>query len=136
MNEETTTRRKLIESMRLYLPVYLILISGPDLMPHIFVHHNLAPLEFGDVLSALAGYLFALAPLFLLRGIWFRCYAAALTAFFGQISPTAPPSSSTRSPSKPSGREADDSATTSTTWLSAVLAAATMAPGSRWGESG
>lgn len=81
MNEETTTRRKLIESMWLFLPVYLILISGPDLMPHIFVHHNLAPLEAGDVLSALAGYLFALAPLFLLRGIWFRCYAAALTAF-------------------------------------------------------
>ena len=81
MNEETTTRRKFIESMWLYLPVYLILISGPDLMPHIFVHHNLAPLEVGDVLSALAGYLFALAPLFLLRGIWFRGYAAALTAF-------------------------------------------------------
>ena len=53
MNEETTTRRKLIESMWLFLPVYLILISGPDLMPHIFVHHNLAPLEAGDVLCAI-----------------------------------------------------------------------------------
>ena len=81
MNNETTKRTPLLESMWLFLPVYLILISGPDLLPHVFVHHNLAPIEFRDVPSALAGYLFPLAPLFLLRGKWFRGYAVLLTAF-------------------------------------------------------
>lgn len=60
------------------LAVYLILVSGPDILPRIFVHHNQAPLEWSTALSAFAGYLFPFAPLFLLRGVWFRIYAAVL----------------------------------------------------------
>jgi len=65
----------------IYLAVYLFLIAGPDYLPRIFVHHDQAPLELSAVLSAVAGYLFLSAPLFLLRGIWFRVYAAVLMFF-------------------------------------------------------
>ena len=64
-----------------FLTVYLVLIAGPDYLPRIFVHHDQAPLEWTSILSALAGCLFIAAPLFLLRGRWFRVYAFALTLF-------------------------------------------------------
>jgi len=65
----------------IFLAVYLVLIAGPDYLPRIFIHHDQAPLEFGSILSALAGYLFIAAPLFLLCGRWFRGYAVALMFF-------------------------------------------------------
>ncbi len=61
-----------------YLVVYLVLIAGPDYLPRIFVHRDQVPLEWTTVLSALAGYVFPFAPLFLLRGRWFRVYATVL----------------------------------------------------------
>jgi len=72
---------KLFGNIWIFLAVYLVLIAGPDYLPRMFVHHDQAPLEFGTVLSAFAGYLFPAAPLFLLRGRWFRVYAVVLTFF-------------------------------------------------------
>ena len=69
---------KLSGSIWIFLAVYLVLIAGPDYLPRIFVHHDQAPLEWSAVLSAFAGYLLPAAPLFLLRGRWFRGYAIAL----------------------------------------------------------
>ena len=65
----------------IFLAVYLVLIAGPDYLPRIFIHHDQAPLELASILSALAGYLFIAAPLFLLCGRWFRGYAVALMFF-------------------------------------------------------
>lgn len=72
---------KIFSNFWIYLAVYLVLISGPDSLSRIFVHHDQTPLELSAVLSATAGYLFLFTPLFLLRGIWFRVYAAALMFF-------------------------------------------------------
>ena len=71
----------LLASIWTFLAVYLVLIAGPDYLPRIFVHHDIEPLEWSAVLSALAGYFFLAAPLFLLRGRWFRGYAFALMFF-------------------------------------------------------
>ncbi|MBP5586634.1 MAG: phosphoethanolamine transferase [Lentisphaeria bacterium] len=65
-------------SIWIFLIVYLVLIAGPDYLPRIFVHRDQVPLEWTAVLSALAGYIFPFAPLFLLRGRWFRVYAVVL----------------------------------------------------------
>ena len=82
MNKNIKQRaEKLLSNFWIYLAVYLIMISGPDWLPRIFVHHDQAPLECSAVLSAIAGYLFLFAPMALLRGIWFRMYAAALMFF-------------------------------------------------------
>ncbi|MBR4254223.1 MAG: phosphoethanolamine transferase [Lentisphaeria bacterium] len=72
---------KVFSNLWVYLAVYLVLIAGPDCLPRLFVHHNQAPLEWTAVLSAFAGYVFPAAPLFLLRGRWFRVYAAVLMFF-------------------------------------------------------
>lgn len=64
-----------------FLVVYFVLIAGPDYLPRLFVHHDQAPLEWREVLSALAGYLFLVSPLFFLRNRWYRGYAAVLTFF-------------------------------------------------------
>lgn len=72
---------KIFSSFWIYLAVYLVMISGPDTLPRIFVHHDQTPLELTAVLSALAGYLFLFAPMTLLRGRLFRIYAAALMFF-------------------------------------------------------
>ena len=72
---------KITSNIWIYLAVYLVMIAGPDYLPRIFVHHNQAPLEWTAVLSAFAGYLFPCVLLFLLRGRWFRVYAAALMFF-------------------------------------------------------
>ena len=76
---------RIFSNIWICLAAYLILIAGPDYLPHIFVHHNQAPLDWGTALSALAGYLFPFAPMFLLRGLYFRIYAAALM-FFAALS--------------------------------------------------
>lgn len=82
MENDTKKRAdKLFGSIWFFLAVYLVLIAGPDYLPRIFVHHDQAPLEWSAVLSAFAGYLFPAAPLFLLRGRWFRGYAVALMFF-------------------------------------------------------
>ena len=81
---ELSTKNRLgriTSNIWIYLAVYLVLIAGPDYLPRIFVHHNLAPLKWTAVLSAFAGYLFLCSPLFLLRGRGFRVYAAALMFF-------------------------------------------------------
>lgn len=80
-NSLKTRADKLFGNIWIFLAVYLVLIAGPDYLPRIFVHHDQAPLEWAAVLSAFAGYLFPAAPLFLLRGRWFRGYAVALTLF-------------------------------------------------------
>jgi len=72
---------KLLSNIWVFLAAYLILIAGPDYLPRIFVHHDQVPLHTGIVLSAFAGYLFLAAPLFLLRGRWFRGYAIGLIVF-------------------------------------------------------
>ena len=82
MNNSLKSRaEKIFSDFRIYLAVYLVLISGPDWLPRIFVHHDQAPLEWSAALSAIAGYLFLFAPMTQLRGIWFRVYAAALMFF-------------------------------------------------------
>ena len=65
-------------SIWVFLVVYLLLIAGPDYLPRIFVHRDQVPLEWTGVFSALAGYIFPFAPLFLLRGRRFRVYAVVL----------------------------------------------------------
>ena len=70
--------KALLGSIWIFLVVYLALIAGPDYLPRIFVHRDQLPLEWIYVLSALAGYLFPFAPLFLLRGRLFRGYAVVL----------------------------------------------------------
>ena len=72
---------KAFASIWIFLAVYLVLIAGPDYLPRIFVPRGQTPRDFAAVLSALAGYCFLAAPLFLLRGRWFRCYALGLTFF-------------------------------------------------------
>ena len=69
---------RIFSNIWICLAVYLILIAGPDCLPRIFVHHNQAPLEWSTAMSAFAGYLLPFAPLFLLRGLCFRIYAAVL----------------------------------------------------------
>ncbi len=82
MDTKTKQRaEKIFSSIWIFLAVYLILIAGPDYLPRIFVPRGQTPRDFAAVLSALAGYFFLAAPLFLLRGRWFRCYALALTFF-------------------------------------------------------
>jgi len=73
--------KRLSGNIFFFLAVYLVLIAGPDYLPRIFVHHDQAPLEWYSILSAFAGYLFIAAPLFLLRGRWFRVFAAILMFF-------------------------------------------------------
>lgn len=82
MDSKTKQRtEKLFASIWIFLGVYLVLIAGPDYLPRIFVPRGQTPRDLAAVLSALAGYFFLAAPLFLLRGRWFRCYALALTFF-------------------------------------------------------
>ena len=80
-NEPKKRADRLLSSIWVFMAVYLVLIAGPDYLPRIFVHHDQVPLSLGAVLSAFAGYLFPAAPLFLLRGRWFRGYAIVLTFF-------------------------------------------------------
>ena len=70
--------KALLGSIWFFLFVYLLLIAGPDYLPRIFVHRDQVPLDWTFVLSALSGYIFPFAPLFLLRGRWFRVYAVVL----------------------------------------------------------
>ncbi len=79
MNENIKKRADwFFSNIWICLAVYLLMISGPDYLPRIFVHHDQAPLKWSIVLSAFAGYLFPFTPLFLLRGLCFRVYAAVL----------------------------------------------------------
>ena len=70
--------KPLLGSIWFFLVVYLLLIAGPDYLPRIFVQRDRLPLEWTGAFSALAGYIFPFAPLFLLRGRWFRVYAVVL----------------------------------------------------------
>jgi len=82
MNNSLKNRaEKIFSNFWIYLAVYLVLISGPDYLPRLFVRHDQAPLEWSAVLSAIAGYVFLFTPMFLLRRYWFRAYAAALMFF-------------------------------------------------------
>ena len=62
----------------IFLAIYLALIAGPDYLPRFFVHRDQVPLDWTGFFSALAGYIFPFAPLFLLRGRWFRVYSVVL----------------------------------------------------------